>query len=357
MSHKGIPLGWIFAGIMVAVTGAVAIPPLRGEADPAYQPRAVEVSEEWAGTVAIQHLRDNSFRYLVNGKPQVFIGMGYNPIYRYLTDGERSANYDRDFSILCEAGVNHIVGWDSDKGYEQDKFDEITLDYAQKYGIGVIMPFYLEAFGDYTDSAYRQKLLDEAAAKVSRFKEHPALRMWGIGNEVLLDGLPVEQQAAFWDFYLELADLFRALDTDHPVIYRDSEDVFLPQISEAIQDSLQERPWLLYGMNVYTRELDRIVEDWPEYGLGGPLFVTEFGSEPEEYGGRGAGYASMWRKIRSHPGYVMGGAPYVWTTEGPEPTDTKWGLMDGNATPIDDAFELLKAEWLKEVGAARSCAP
>ena len=108
-------------------------------------------------------------------------------------------------------------------------------------------------------------------------------------------------------------------------------------------------------MNIYSMELERILEDWPGYGLDRPLFVTEFGAEPEWMGGRAAGYVDMWRTIRAYPEYVMGGAPYVWTTEGPEPVDIKWGLMDGNARPVDDTFELLKEEWLKEEGAARRC--
>jgi len=101
--------------------------------------------------VEVQKLNETSFTYLVNGSPQVFIGMGYNPIYRDLPAEQRDANYRRDFRILCEAGVNHITGWDADKGYEQDKFDELTLDIADEYGIGVIMPFYLAPEANYRD--------------------------------------------------------------------------------------------------------------------------------------------------------------------------------------------------------------
>ncbi|MBI2910575.1 MAG: hypothetical protein HYY05_00425 [Chloroflexi bacterium] len=59
----------------------------------------------------------------------------------------------------------------------------------------------------------------------------------------------------------------------------------------------------------------------------------------------------MWRIIRQYPGHVLGGAPYVWTTEGPEPVDQKWGLMDAESRPVDDTFELLAAEWRQEPGA------
>ncbi|MDP2728329.1 MAG: glycoside hydrolase family 2 TIM barrel-domain containing protein, partial [Dehalococcoidia bacterium] len=228
--------------------------------------------------------------------------------------------------------------------------------YAHKYGIGVVMPFYLPADGDYTNEAFRQSLLEEARAKITRFKDHPALRMWGVGNEVLLEALPLRMMVAFGRFYLQLADLFHELDPNHPVIYRESEDLFVPAIVRFLQERTPERPWLLYGMNIYSMEMERLLDDWPYYGFDRPLFVTEFGAEPFWPGGRAIGYLNMWRMIRAHPDYVLGGAPYVWTTEGPElDTDRKWGLMDGNSKPVDDTFGQLKQDWLKENGGRRAC--
>lgn len=305
--------------------------------------------------VVVEKTGENSFRYLVNGRPQVFVGMGYNPIYRYLPDDQRAANYDRDFRLLCEAGVNHIIGWDRDKGYDQDKFDELTLDYADKYGIGVLMPFVLPALRDYNDPALRDGLLEAAAAKVRRFKDHPALRIWGVGNEVMLDGLPPEMMPTFGRFYLELADMIHEIDPNHPVIYRESEDFMVPAIVRFLQRRPPERPWLLYGMNVYSMELERMLDEWPYYGFDRPLIVTEFGSYGDGPDGRAGGYLDMWRLIRAHPDYALGGAPYVWTTEGPEPTDEIWGLMDVNSRPIDDTFDQLRDDWLTENGGPRSC--
>lgn len=300
-----------------------------------------------SNTVAIERTGDGPFRYLVNGTPQVFIGMGYNPIYRNLNREERAGNYERDFRILCEAGVNHITGWDYDKGYEQDQFDKLTLDIAHKYGIGVIMPFYLPPEGDYRDGAFTQGLIRQATEKVRRFKNHPALRMWGVGNEVLTD-MPRAMRPAFGRFYLRLADLFHEQDPKHPVIYREAEDLFAPAIGMVLAASETPRPWLQYGMNVYSLELERILDDWPSHGIERPLFVTEFGAEDYWFKDRSLGYLAMWRMIRAHPDYVLGGAPYVWTTEGPEPTDQRWGLMDGNSEPVDDTFEQLAQDWRAE---------
>lgn len=289
------------------------------------------------------------FRYLVNDKPQVFIGMGYNPIYRYLSNEERAANYDRDFRILCEAGVNHILGWDADKGYEQDKFDELTLDYAEKYHIGVVMPFYLPPEANYRDTAVKESLLEQAMTKIERFKDHPALRMWGVGNEVLTDMPPENSKAAFGRFYLQLADFFHSLDPNHPVIYREAEDSFINAIRNVMTNEAHPRPWLFLGMNVYSDQLQRIIEEWPSDVPDRPLFITEFGGEPtSEDETRAEAYVSMWRTIRAFPDYVLGGAPYAWTTEGPEPTDSKWGLMNLESEPADDTFPSLAMEWQKE---------
>ena len=181
--------------------------------------------------------------------------------------------------------------------------------------------------------------------------------MWGLGNEVLTE-MPREMYGAFGRFYLRLADLFHEMDPNHPVIYREAEDQFVPGISRVLSRSDEPRPWLLYGMNVYSLDLELFLDRWPEHEFNRPLFVSEFGAEPEWVGGRTEGYLNMWRMIRSHPEYVIGGAPYVWTTEGPEPTDAKWGLMDQDGRPVDETFERLAREWRSEPGAAeRNCNP
>lgn len=326
-----------------------------GVATPQSQPGTSNPVAGSSSVVTIEKAKDGSFSYLVNGTPQVFIGMDYNPIYRYLSDQEREARYERDFRILCNANVNHILGWDEDKGYQQDKFDEITLDAAAKYGIGVVMPFYLPPEGNYRDEAFQQSLLEAAAKKIDQFKAHPALRMWGVGNEVLSDMHSVQMEPAFGRFYFRLADMFHQMDPNHPVIYREAEDTFIPTISRVLRTSRQERPWLQYGMNIYTLELERILDSWPYYGLDRPLLVSEFGAEPNWTGGRELGYIDMWRMIRAHSDYVLGGAPYVWTTAGPEPTDSKWGLMNGQSVPVDGTFEQLASDWRSEAKTPRSC--
>ncbi len=298
--------------------------------------------------VSIQRVPDGSYRYVVNGQARILIGMGYNPIYRQLTDAQRAARYDRDFAMLCQAGVNTILGWDADKGYQQDKFDQLTLDSASRHDLGVVMPFYLPAEGTYLDPVFLNQLIDQAKAKVMRYKDHPALRMWGVGNEVLDDMQEATMAEPFATFYAWLADVVHALDPNHPVIFRGAEDTHTATMAEAAGRDGKDRPWLVFGANIYSDRLAQMLGAWPSRSFNKPLFVTEFGAEENWPGGRAAGYRDMWRLIRSHPEYVLGGAPYAWTIAGPEPTDPKWGLMDLNARPADSSFSLLSAEWARE---------
>ena len=268
-------------------------------------------------------------------------------IYRDLSPAVRAAAYRRDFQILHQAGVNTITGWDADKGYEQDKFDELTLNMANQYGIGVVMPIYMPADVNYTDPDLIGSLLKTTVAKVQRYRINPALRMWGVGNEVLVK-MPPEMDAAFLQVYLNVIDLVHQMDPYHPVIYREAEDEFVPMLAQLLRDSGDRRPWLLYGMNVYDKDPEPLLRRWPSYGLDRPLFVSEFGSQGAGLGGRPAGYASMWRSIRGHPDYVLGGAPYAWSVDGPEPTDKLWGLTNSLGLPVDGTLAALQQLWLQE---------
>jgi hypothetical protein len=278
--------------------------------------------------------------------------MGYDAIYRYLPDEQREANYRRDFAMLRAAGVNTITGWDADKGYEQDKFDELTLNTANEYGIGVVMPLNLPPEGDYEDPAYVNDLIAQARAKVERFKDNPALRMWGVGNEVFWEMDP-DMYPAFERAYVKIADVFHQMDPNHPVIYREAEDNYVDDFKQMLQDSGDMRPWLLYGMNIYDKDVRPILEDWPSNGLDRPTLVSEFGAEGDTPEDRADGYRDMWDGIRDFPKWVLGGAPYVWTTVGPEPTDKIWGLVDGNSEPLDGTLALLSDAWRQEPTANR----
>lgn len=321
---------------------------------------------EGPSVVSVERTSDGSYVYLVNGQPEFMAGMGYNAIYRYLPTEERAARYDADFSKMRALGLNTIMGWDADKGYEQDKFDQLTLDKAWEHGLGVVMPFYLPPEGDYEDPAFRGRLKADLAAKVETYKDHAAIRMWGIGNEVIQGVIASPhtssasqsigargQVEAFGQFYLELADMVHELDPNHPIIYREAEDVFLPLLTWYRPEDGIDRPWLLYGLNIYTFRLEQILSDWPHTSNGMPLFITEFAPEGWSPSDRPFGYLKMWEMLRAHPEFVLGAAPYVWTTEGPEPVDRHFGLVDSAGNPTDGSLEALAGVFRTACPAAR----
>lgn len=285
-----------------------------------------------------------SYVYRVNGRRQVIRGMGYNPMYAHLPADERARRYERDFAMMRRAGVNTILGWVT------EEFDRLLLDKALEQGLGVIMPYHLDPELDYTDPAVRDRVARDVLSWVQRYRDHPALRMWGIGNEVLhklvypswmrLRGDPVlEARAdAFAAFYVDLIDRVHQLDPDHPVVYREAEDAYLPRMREALNRGGARRPWFVYGINIYTPRLAEVIAAWPTQGLDAALLISEFAPGGAGPADRPRGYREMWQTVRARPERVLGGAPYVWTTNGPEEVDRVFGLVDQNGKPVDGSL-------------------
>lgn len=351
-------LPWLLIGAMVSafvdVNGASEFgsvtPQVEASVGRGEDAAGGHVARELSSPSVVTIEGDNySYSYQVNGIPETIRGVGYNAIYRHLSDEERAARYDRDFALMRQAGINTISGWGQDKGYEQDRFDELLLTKAEQYGIGVIMPYYLPPDADYTDSEFRQRVAEDAANMVRHFKDYPAVRMWGLGNEVFPEITSAEQAQAFASFLIELADLVHSIDPNHPVIYRETEDVYVPELSRALRADDVRRTWLIYGMNVYTYRIYQILSEWPQQGFDQPIIISEFAPPDLELSERPGGYVQMWRALRSYPSLVMGGLAYVWTTEGPEPVDRYYGLVDDNGVAIDDSYNRLAAEYLREI--------
>lgn len=305
--------------------------------------------------VELDPLGDGTWQYLVNGQAQVIRGVGYNPQYAGLDPDERARLYERDFAAMRELGMNTIEGW------FEPQFDQITLDTAARNGIGVIMPFELNQDWPYENPNVQQSILDHVSAYVTQHKDNPAVRMWAPGNEdlhrILYPHMKTEandpavraRADAFAQFLPVLVDRIHALDPDHPVLYRDAEDVYLPRLKQAFQATGVQRPWLIYGANVYSQaRLQQIVNAWPAQWLGGPLVISEFAPAGVGPGQRPIGFEQEWAIIRSRPGIVLGGLAYTWATNGPEELDRVFGLVDAQAVPTDGALAALSASYLAD---------
>lgn len=281
------------------------------------------------------------YTYLVNGTPQVIRGMGLNTQYtRLLTPAKRVKRLHADFAMLRSMGFNTVLGW------EEEEFDETLLDVAYRHDLGVVLPLELDAAADYTDPAVRTALLERVTAWVERYRHHPALRMWGLGNEVLhkivhpawvgpQDPQRDRNAQAFADWLLEAADAIHALDPDHPVTYRSAEDAFTPWVAAALQRrGGGHRSWFVWGTNCYQDYLQELIERWPERGIDAALWASEFAPGGMAVPDRPAGFQKMWSYVQHHRNRVLGGAVYAWTRNGPEEIDRTFGLTD-DGTPVD----------------------
>jgi hypothetical protein len=340
--------------------------PLPAPAPPALQPAAAAVAPA-LDTGAIQTLdaptpapvaigpsvvqvqgSNYNFTYVVNGAPTVIHGMGLNTQYHtQLTPEQRAARLDADFAEMADMGVNTVLGWD------QAEFDETLMQTAQARGIGVVLPFDLDPDLDYTDPLVRVDLTQHVLAWVDAYKDDPALRMWGLGNEVLhkivhpswigqQDPAQVKQAQAFAQWLVQVADAIHARDPNHPVTYREAEDSYNSWVLAAEKaEGGGPRTWFVWGANCYTMRVQTIMDNWWRSGTDEPLWISEFAPGGMAGTDRPAGFEQMWSFVRADPHWVLGAAVYAWTRNGPEEIDRSMGISDDGALTDPPLYQTL----------------
>ena len=133
---------------------------------------------------------------LVNGEPFTIKGVGYSPVpivvdpettppYGDYFTSNYSAIHDRDLPLLRQMGANtiRVLYWNNDNGHTD------FLDKAYNNGIKpiyVIITFWMDPvlYPDISSSDARQKIKADFRAMVAAYKNHPAVLMWSIGNEL-----------------------------------------------------------------------------------------------------------------------------------------------------------------------------
>jgi len=135
---------------------------------------------------------DGSYQLLRDGKPYFIKGAGGS---RYLY---RLAAY----------GGNSIRTWGT-RGAEN------LLDQANQLGLTVMMGLRVapERHGfDYSDPAAVAGQLEACKREVLKYKDHPALLLWGIGNELDLQYTNIQ----VWDAVQNIAKMIHEIDPNHP---------------------------------------------------------------------------------------------------------------------------------------------
>ncbi|MEO5788141.1 MAG: glycoside hydrolase family 2 TIM barrel-domain containing protein [Gelidibacter sp.] len=123
----------------------------------------------------------------------------------------RGASGHHYLNSLSEIGANTIRVYDS--------ISEALLDEAHQNNLAVIidipLPKYNKEYNFYSDEKKTNELKDSIKTVVNKYKKHPALLFWNLGNE--LDYPLVFRKNAFINTFNELIDMIHKEDPNHPV--------------------------------------------------------------------------------------------------------------------------------------------
>lgn len=248
----------------------------------------------------------------------------------------KGAGGQTQLNVLQEIGGNTIRTWSLDNA---EKF----LDEAHDRGLMVMMGLWVqhERHGfDYNDSKAVQKQLDFFRKRVTQLKDHPALLLWGVGNEVDL----FYTNTKVWNAVQDIAKMIHELDPNHPTCTvtagLDAKEVEL--ISKNCPDID------IYGINTYS-ELGSAINNISKFGWNGPYLITEWGPNghwevektawnipiEQTSSEKAASYRERYALIEQAKSKCLGSFVFLWGQK-QETTGTWYGVFskDGDKTEI-----------------------
>lgn len=185
----------------------------------------------------------------------------------------RGAGGDYSLEALAKAGANSIRTWDAENVRGSDDVG-VLLDETHELGMTVTVGIWLghERHGfDYDDPDQVAAQLERARGFVEKYKDHPALLLWGIGNEA--EGFEEGDNPAIWRAINDVAAMVKDLDPNHPTMttttfVHGQRIEFLHRRSPAID---------IHGVNAYGGAFI-VHERLREGGATKPFILTEFGA-------------------------------------------------------------------------------
>ena len=202
---------------------------------------------------------DGSFVLMRNGEAYPVKGAGFS---------------NGDLGLLAAFGGNSIRTWGIDQ-LEQLVDGKPLLDRAHELGLSVTAGFWVKHARhgfDYTDAASIEAQRKSLREAVLKYRDHPALLAWGLGNE-MEEWLPESLDAeVVWRELNHLAGIIKELDPNHPVM-----TVIAGASSEKISAIRQHYPNLdILGVNAYS-SAPRVGRRLVDFGWDGPYMLGEFG--------------------------------------------------------------------------------
>ncbi len=192
------------------------------------------------------------------------IGVGW----RLLRGGE-------PYVVMGAAGGGSLellaaLGGNSTRTWGVDGLDAV-LDQAERAGLSVCVGIWLghERHGfDYANREAVDRQRAEAREAILRHRDHPAVLLWGIGNEMEGDGA----SPAIWSAVNDIAELAKALDPRHPTM------TVIAEVGGGKVEALHRLcPAIdIVGINAYGGAAS-VPARYRAAGGAKPYIVTEFG--------------------------------------------------------------------------------
>lgn len=245
--------------------------------------------------------------------------------------------------LAVEVGANSVRTW----GIENAK--EI-LDEAHERGLTVMLGMWMqhERHGfDYSNKTKVQKQFEHFKRVIDEFKNHPALLLWGIGNEVDL----FYKNTRVWDAIQDIAKYAHQVDPNHPT---STVTAGLDSLEVAL--ILQKAPDIdVYCVNTYG-DIDNVPTNIRKFGWTGPYMITEWGPNghwespntewkaaiEQSSGEKARIYQWRYQKfIQNYSGDCVGSYVFLWGQK-QEYTETWYGLFskEGKQTESIDALQI-----------------
>ena len=267
---------------------------------------------------------EKGYELLRDGKPYYIKGVGG---LAYL---EKAKEY----------GANSFRTWSTEDA-------KMYLDKAQELGMTVCLGFWAqhERHGfDWSNEVAVKLQLESFAKVVDEVKDHPALLMWAVGNEVDL----FYSNFDVWKHINDIALMIKSKDPHHPVTTVTAGlDVAEVKLIQKYAPDLD-----LLGVNTYGG-LDFAIESLPYYGWDKPYIITEWGpnghweSPTTDWGipieqtstEKAKSYRERYEMIFADSTNCFGSYVFLWGFK-QETTSSWYGLFlkDGTQTSVMDVL-------------------
>ncbi|TPE43110.1 hypothetical protein FJM65_15415 [Pontibacter mangrovi] len=169
------------------------------------------------------------------------------------------------FGRLSRYGGNSVRVWHTENAQQ-------VLDSAQAHGLTVTLGLWMarerEGFNYYDKDLVAQQR-EELRQVVLKYKDHPALLMWGIGNELYAEGSNVK----VWDAVNGIAEMIHEVDPDHPTT------TTVMNVPEKVVNLIADRCPALDVLSINSfGAMHNLPEELSKTDWKGPYVISEFGA-------------------------------------------------------------------------------